>query len=295
MTKSRLCRGVMAGSVLVLLLAGCSDDPETPAPGTTGASSTTTDPAETPQGPALCAEETVADPASFATAGEIVAVQDEMSEAAGTSWRRYVPVTVTNPGTATCRVKAFVTVEGDGGAYEVDTADVVLEPGATANVQLFNLDDVVEFDGDTEGGQPVEQLTIAVQEVATWPVYDYYDADVEFGAVSGEGADAVLPVTITKKAVRDGVPAPYGLTPQDDVYIQGVDASGAVVAHFSAWALEAIEVGETTTYEIPATIAARYDYEKDPEFPSYAYQGLSATEDVAEYRVVRFEPAFLED
>lgn len=291
MTKSRLGRSLVAASAVGLLLVGCSDDPAPTVSGTPGSASTTV-PGATTDAPAdLCPVEDLTDPADvarFASASGIAAAQDEAAEAIGKTWRHYVPVTLTNSLDTTCMVKAFVTIEGSGGAYQSQAGLVVLEPGATAEIQLFDVEAVVDFDSDAQEAKPVEELTVTVQRAATWPVYDYYDADFEFGEISGEGAAAVLPVTVTKKGIREGVPEAAGLSRKDGFYVEGVDASGAVVARFEMTAAEALEVGASETYEIPATIAGSYDT------AARAYQALDATATVAEYRVVLYQPEVLD-
>lgn len=283
----------MTGTALVVLLGACSDESD-PAP-SGSASAPSASGSATGEAPAadLCPSEAyteAADVARFAEAGPVAGAQDEGAAVHGTTWRHYVPLTVTNPLDVTCAIKVLVGTEGSGGAYFSGGGAAVLQPGETAELQLFDLESGVTFDGDAQDAAPSETLTSAAGRVTLRPVYeDYYDADITFGEITGEGADAVLPVTVTKNGVRDGVPAATGANRMDEFYFEGLDGSGAVVARFEIPAVAALDVGQTATYEVPATIAGSFENEN-----GRAYQALDATEGITEYRVVMYQPEVLE-
>ncbi|GHG46111.1 hypothetical protein GCM10011331_05960 [Flavimobilis marinus] len=288
-----MVRSLVTGAALVLMLGACSDSGESPAP-TGSASVPSASSSASPESPApdLCPDQdTITDAgeiATFAVVGEATAAQDEAAEFHGQTWRRFLPLTVTNPLDFTCKINVVVSVTGSDDGYVDGGGTVVLGPGETAELQIFDLDSTFEFEGDTEDAAPAETLTPTVHQVSTGPVYDYYDAEFEFGEITGEGAEAVLPVTVTKNAIRDGVPEAAGLKSRDVLYIDGLDASGAAVARFMVTAEPAPEVGSSQTYEVPATIAGNYDN------AGRAFQPLSATENIVEYRVSAFQPLLIE-
>jgi hypothetical protein len=286
-TTRTAVRGIVAATTLALLLGACSDS-ETPAPA--GSSSAPSESASAAEGVGtdVCPDQNsitdAAEMETFATVGEVTAAQDEGAAVHGLTWRHYLPLTVTNPLDAACRINVVVSVTGSDDGYMDGGGTVVLEPGQTAELQIFDLDSEFAFDGDSEAAAPTETLAATVHQVSTAPVTHHYDADVEFGEITGEGAAAVLPVTVTKNGVLDDAPEGAG---DDILFIEGLDASGSVVGRFVATPDGSLEVGGTATYDVPATLAGNGDGN------GFAYQPLSATEDIVEYRVVLYRPSLL--
>lgn len=293
MTKLSRPRPRMLAAVLLaplLLLAACggdSTDDATAPPAANGSTPAATTPGDAPAASGVCPvnsglrDETIT---SYATIGEVTGYDDETAKRIGTTWRHSVPITLHNPLDAPCKIQVGVTVTGSAGGYTEGSVVSVLEPGASVDVQQFVLEDDFTFESDAQDAKPTEDLDIKVSWIATGPVYDYYDADVTVGEPTGEGADTVLPVTIVKRGMKDGVPKAFGITATDFIYVVGHDASGKTVATFYAADAKFVYSGETGTHNIPATFAGT------PNGGGMAFQGLAALEDIAEYKVVTYQP-----
>ncbi|WP_093376330.1 hypothetical protein [Flavimobilis marinus] len=239
-----------------------------------------------------CPDQKIEDTAEierFVTIGEVTAGDDEGADFYGKEWRHYVPVTMTNPLDVTCAIGVLLVADGSDGSQVTDGGTFVLAPGASTDVQLLDLENSFEFTADTQDAPATEEITVSAPYVRSAPVYDYYDADFTFGEITGEPGAELLPVTITKKAVKPGVPEAVGAIRFDDFDIQGIDADGTVVATFQAIKSVAIEVGETTTFELPATTAAA----RNTDFR--AYHPASVLDDIVEYRAVRYQPKVMEE
>lgn len=285
-------RTTLAALVLtpLLLVAACGGDPA-PAPTTPQAGKTSSGSGgptvESPSGGDLCPsvdnlrDDTITSYASF---GDIVGFDDEVAERVGTTWRHSIPVTLTNPISAQCMIQVGITVTGSGGSYMEDSVVAVLDAGASVNIQAFALEREFEFESDTKDASPTEDLDIKVSWVQTSPVYDYYDADLKVEPLTGEGGDTLLPVSVVKRGTNDGMPKAFGIMSTDFLYVVGLDASGTVVASFYTSQAEFINSGETGTINLPATYAGAWNG------GGKAFQGLAALEDVAEYKVVAYQP-----
>lgn len=295
-------RTLVATGAVLAALAGCSSttspDASTEPTSPDAALSTADGDAATPSADGdgatatadgdVCPEQKIQDEAElarFVSFGPVTAAQDEGADFYDKEWRYYVPVTVTNPLDVTCVIVPFLVANGSDGGQVTDGASLTLDPGATAELQLLDLHHGFDFTADTQDATPTEQLTIHTESVRLARPYDFYDADFVFGEITGGRGEEVLPVTITKNAIKPGMPDSAG---GDEVDIQGLDADGTVVATFLAREAVTIEVGETETVEMPATIASARNKN------SRAYQPASTLEDIVEYRVVRYEPTFVD-
>lgn len=114
----------------------------------------------------------------------------------------------------------------------------------------------------------------------------YYDADVTFGDIEGEGADAVLPVTVVQRGVAKGMMERLWSATQDVFFVRGLDADGNIVINAYDWIFP-IDEG-THTFALPLGGGPSND-EVMNAHPT------SAIDEVVSWELAAFQPVLLED
>ena len=129
---------------------------------------------------------------------------------------------------------------------------IPLKPGQTYSLQVFDLEDGVDFSADSESATPTTPIeieyTVTRKRIAS---PGYYDADITFGAIQGSGAETVLPTTITINGVAEGEPKRAATSQEDYLIMNGLDAQGDVVASVWLTVFPVIDAGETRVVNVP--------------------------------------------
>lgn len=285
----RFGSAVLAGVVMATLVA-CSGGPATDGPATTGAAPTgaTTDdrpltgsdaPTTWAEGERLPGE--VSDPCPrdqdvnadiTTTFGELTAASDEWSAAMGVQWRHYYPMTITNVSAATCFFRVGAEALIDGEREQLEEVNVVLRPGQSYSLQVFELaGDLLTADSPT--ATPV--VPIEPSHVISYKRYFHmgiYDADFTFGAIEGSGATATLPLTITYRGLSEGWPKRASSSTDDNLWVNGLDAQGNVVATVAATIDPLFTDEETRVIHLPVgggtSSGIRYNNHTEADFRS---------------------------
>lgn len=274
----------------VATLAGCTGGSESPAnppavtssgapsasPGATGAPET--DDCHSAGGAEL-------------TWGGMVAADDDWAEWFETTWRHSYAFTITSTATElTCRYKFDVAVT-DQVTEEFnygETIQVVLGPGQSWSGEAFYLEEDFEFTADAKDATPKNPLEPEVVRTGTARVFDgYYDADVTFGEVEGEGKDAVLPVTVVQRGPADGMMERLWSATQDVFFVRGLDADGNYIVNVYDWIFP-VETGKTETIRLPLGGGP-----SNGEVMNF--HATSAIDKVVTWELAAFQPVLFED
>ncbi|MGP7959738.1 hypothetical protein ACTVCO_02870 [Sanguibacter sp. A247] len=254
-------RTVLVAGACAAALAGCTGGgdpdptaaPPTPPPATTSAP-TTPSAEPTTFEPTIdasqwCAAGDADEGDLEASFGKISAANDEWADAMDRTWRHYIPVTLTNTMDVPCTFGVWLDAAVEGAATGNEDLTVPLLPGQSYTFQAFDLEEFVKFSGDTKDATTKAKVTPSINLVTRSAYLDYYDLATEVGDVSGEGAKAVLPVSITLNGVQGGMPDRKGVS-KDMVHVLGLDSDGAVITKASA-RIDPLDQGETRQLELP--------------------------------------------
>ena len=247
---------VAVAGVVLVAMAGCSGSEakvEDPTKSASPQSSTSapTDGESVAAGGDQCAEKKADDDVEVSF-GEMAAASDEWAAEMGRQWRHYYPLTVTNVSDETCLFIVSVAAHFDKRPSQYEDVSISLEPGQTYTAQVFELEGSVDFTDDSEAATPTKPVEIEYNgSTKRLPLPDYYDADITFGEIEGSGGETVLPVTITINGVADGQPERAASSPDDILFVNGLDAQGNVVAATSIKIEPVIESGETRVINMP--------------------------------------------
>jgi hypothetical protein len=195
--------------------------------------------------------------------GGMVAAKDDWAAWYGTQWRHSYAFTITS------------------------TIQVVLGPGESWSGQAFYLEEDFEFSSDAENATPKNPIEPEVVRTGTARVFDgYYDADVTFGDIEGEGSSAVLPVTVVQRGVAKGMMERLWSATQDVFFVRGLDAEGNIVINSYQWIFPVDE--GTHTFTLPLGGGPTND-EVMNAHPT------SAIGTVVSWELAAFQPVLLED
>lgn len=220
----------------------------------------------------------------------MVAAKDDWAAWYGTQWRHSYAFTITSTAEdLTCRysfdVAATDTVTEEHNYGE--TIQVVLGPGESWSGQAFYLEEDFEFSSDAENATPKNPIEPEVVRTGTARVFDgYYDADVTFGDIEGEGSSAVLPVTVVQRGVAKGMMERLWSATQDVFFVRGLDAEGNIVINSYQWIFPVDE--GTHTFTLPLGGGPTND-EVMNAHPT------SAIGTVVSWELAAFQPVLLED
>ena len=246
---------VAVAGVVLMALVGCSGSDATEVDPPTAGSSPSASSAPADDKPVAAGGDCSvreADDDVEVSYGEMSAASDEWSADLGHQWRHYYPMTIKNVSDNTCLFTVATDVFVDGDSKQQASVNITLKPGQTYSLQLFELESVVDFTADAEGATPVKpteiKYTMATKRIS---LPDYYDADIDFGEVTGSGAEKVLPMTITINGVSEGEPKRASTSKDDYLIVNALDGKGDVVG--SVWLTidPAIAEGETRAIELP--------------------------------------------
>ena len=260
--------------------------------------SSDTDPAAPPAGPSATAVAPGGDVDCHSAGGAelvwdgMVAAKDDWAAWYGTQWRHSYAFTVTSAAEdLTCRynfevaARDTVTEEYNYG----ETIHVVLGPGESWSGQVFYLEEDFEFSSDAKDATPTNPIEPEVVRQGATLVYDgYYDADVTIGKVEGDGAGAVLPVTVKHRGLAKGMLERLWSATEDVFFVRGLDAEGNVVVNAYDWIFP-IEEGQTETVNIPLGGGPSNDQKVMNFYPT------SALDEVVSWELAAFQPVMLED
>ena len=290
--RSSVLAGMAVAASAVLVLSGCSGEDPAPTPPPTAAPTSGADPAPTASGgpeasPTPSPERTI-DTSRWCEAGTLkdgdvtidfgtptAATGDEWTAKLGRTWRPYVPVTVTNELDVPCSFELNLRVSVDGAPAREDLR-VPLEPGQSYRFQAFDLSEVVDI-ADTETAVADHEVKGSEKNSQRRPlIEDYYEMEATVGDIEGEGADAVLPVTVEVGDVRPGMPKHTGWS--DYLMVVGLDETGDIVAKAFYETPAKVGFGERIDVKIP--VAGGYaSGDVRTQTP------VSAYDDVVEYKV----------
>lgn len=254
-------RSVLVAGACVAALAGCGGGgdpdptaappttlpPATTAPASPSAEPTTFEP--TIDASQWCAAGDAEEGDLEATFGKIAAASDEWADAMDRTWRHYIPVTLTNTMDVPCTFGVWLDAAAEGGATGNEDLTVPLLPGQSYTFEAFDLEEFVTFSGDSKDATTKAKITPSINLVTRSAYLDYYDLTSEVGKIAGEGAKAVLPVSITLNGVEGGMPDRKGVS-KDMVHVLGLDSDGEVITKASA-RIDPLEQGETRELELP--------------------------------------------
>lgn len=181
--------------------------------------------------------------------GKVSAASDEWAASIDRTWRHYIPVTMTNRMDVPCVFGVWLDGAVDGGPTANEDLTVPLLPGESYTFQAFDLEEMVDFSGDSKDAKPAAEITPSVNLVTREPYLDYYDLSTEVGELTGKGANAVLPVTLTLNGLKPGMPERTGLA-QDELHVLGLDADGTIVTKAST-SIDVLSLREERTVELP--------------------------------------------
>jgi len=221
----------------------------------------------------------------------MVAADDDWAEWFETTWRHSYAFTITSTATElTCRYKFDVAVT-DQVTEEFnygETIQVVLGPGQSWSGEAFYLEEDFEFTADAKDATPKNPLEPEVVRTGTARVFDgYYDAEVTFGEVEGEGKDAVLPVTVVQRGPADGMMERLWSATQDVFFVRGLDADGNYIVNVYDWIFP-VETGKTETIRLPLGGGP-----SNGEVMNF--HATSAIDKVVTWELAAFQPVLFED